>query len=309
MIRRLSFLASLAATCLLLAAAAPAHGATNTAFGAWTPGSPFGGQISATNQLEGALGRRISIVHWFQDFAVDRHHFRWNVKKAARGIRQSGRRPLLTWEPYVFNYKPWGPWSNKAFIRGQHDRYIKQWARRARALHKPIFVRFAHEMNGGWYPWGGLTNGNSPKQYRRMWRHVVKVVRSQGAWNVKWVWSPLCEDQLNAPKFQRYYPGTRYVDVLGMSGFNWGAGRPENGGWRSFKKVFRKGYKKLSHLGPQPIWITEVASASDGGDKGQWIRDMWATAAKWDRLKAIVWYNQDKERDWAAGAFSSSFAG
>jgi hypothetical protein len=34
---------------------------------------------------------------------------------------------------------------------------------------------------------------------------------------------------------------------------------------------------------------------------------MFQTARKWDRLQAIVWYDQDKEKDWstanAAGAF------
>ena len=30
------------------------------------------------------------------------------------------------------------------------------------------------------------------------------------------------------------------------------------------------------------------------------MRDMWAKAAGMDRLQAIVWFNENKERDWRA---------
>jgi hypothetical protein len=36
---------------------------------------------------------------------------------------------------------------------------------------------------------------------------------------------------------------------------------------------------------------------------------MWATASQWPRLQAIVWYNQDKEKDWSTTSVASSFAG
>ena len=304
MTRTITSLFCLLAACIALSAA-PSN-AQAVQFGAWTPGSPFGGHMGAINNLESSLGRRVAIVNWFQDFSTRGHHFRWNIKKATKGVARSGRKPLLTWEPFDPNNSAWERWSNRAIIRGDHDAYIKKWARKVKKLRTPLYVRFAHEANGGWFPWGGIVNGNSPKSYKRMWRHVVKLVRKQGARNVKWVWSPLCEDQAGAPKLGKYYPGRKYVDVLGMSGFNWG---DQFGGWRSFKKVFKKGYKKLSRIGPQPIWITEVASASTGGDKAKWVRDMWSTAAKWKRLKAIVWFNQDKERDWSTAAVASSFAG
>jgi hypothetical protein len=34
---------------------------------------------------------------------------------------------------------------------------------------------------------------------------------------------------------------------------------------------------------------------------------MWDTAEGWDRLKAIVWFDLDKERDWRAGPVASAF--
>jgi beta-mannanase len=255
------------------------------------------------------VGRRVAIVNWYQDWGVDRSHFTYNVTKARRGIAASGRQAMLTWEPY--NGGHWNNWTNRQITHGRYDRYIKTVARRIRGVHQPLYLRFAHEMNGNWYPWGVMTNHNSARSYKRMWIHVHKVFDSVGATNVRWVWSPLTEDSPHVPsnKFEKYYPGRRWVDVLGMSGFNWGASVPQFGGWRSFNQVFHRGYQRISRLGPQPVWITEIGSASDGGDKAQWVRDMWATASQWPRLQAIVWYNQDKEKDWSTTSVASSFAG
>lgn len=285
------------------AAAAP----RSVDFGAWTPGSPFGGDLSATGALQGTLKRRVKVVHWFQDWNVDAHHFRHNVSKSVRAIRRSGRTPLLTWEPYVPG--PWENWSNAAIANGAYDDYIRFWARGMKKLKRPVYVRLAHEFNGTWYPWAGPVNNNSTKSFKRMWRHVVDVARDVGATNVKWVWCPLVTDvpATRSNRFERYYPGKRYVDVLATDGYNWGTSRPDWGGWRSFKSIFKRGYKRLSRLGPQPIWIAEVGTTSSGGDKSAWVRKMWRVAARWDRLKAIVWFNQDGDADWSAVSAAAAF--
>ena len=97
---------------------------------------------------------------------------------------------------------------------------------------------------------------------------------------------------------ERYYPGAQYVDVLALDGYNWGSTTPEYGGWQSFEQVFERAYERLTALGDQPIWIAEVGSAPEGGDKADWVRNMFETAARWDRLKAIVWFDLNKEQDW-----------
>lgn len=293
--------------------AAPSH-ARGVTFGAWTPGSPFGGQLGATNRLESSLQRRVKIVSWYQDWGTDQSHFRWNVTKAVRGIARSGRTPLLTWEPFPgdpYGPGPWDQYSNAAIARGDHDAYIRWWAGKVAKLHKRVYVRLAHEMNGTWYSWGGPVNNNSSASYKRMWRHVVDVARGAGATNIKWVWCPLAEDVPNtrANRFERYYPGRRYVDILSLDGYNWGASTPQYGGWRSFKKIFKRPYKRLSRLGRQPIWIAEVGSASDGGSKTKWVRAMFRTASRWSRLKAIVWFDQDKQRDWSTASAATAFRG
>jgi mannan endo-1,4-beta-mannosidase len=299
---------TLLATFVVLVAipAGPAAAARTVSFGAWTPGSPFGGNLSATNALENSIQRRVGIVSWYQDWNVDGSHFRWNVAKSVRAIKRSGRRAMLTWEP---TGPDWTSYSYDNIAAGAKDDYIRWWAHKVGKLHTRVYVRLAHEMNGNWYPWGGTVGTNSAAKFRRMWRHVVDVARAAGARNVKWVWCPLTENVPNTAgnRMARYYPGRRYVDVLSLDGYNWGAATPQYGGWRSFRKIFAKPYKRISRLGPQPVWIAEVGSASDGGDKSEWVRKMWKVASRWKRLKAIVWFNQDGDRDWSTASAASAF--
>ena len=183
---------------------------------------------------------------------------------------------------------------------GDFDAYITTWAVALKVTGSPVHLRPMHEMNADWYPWGGTVNGNSPALYVAAWRRVVDIFRAVGANNVRFVWSPNNIDVPATNRLESYYPGTSYVDVLAVDGYNWGAGTPQFGGWQSFSDVFMRAYDRLRVLGPQPIWIAEVATSGDGGDKAAWIRDMFAQAATMDRLKAIVWFNENKERDWHA---------
>jgi beta-mannanase len=165
-----------------------------------------------------------------------------------------------------------------------------------------------HEMNGNWYPWGGSVNANSAAAYVRAWRRLHGIFRDVGARNVRWVWSPYAEDVPATADnvFERYYPGRAYVDVLALDGYNWGSVMPQHGGWRSFDEIFGRAYRRLARLGPQPIWIAETASAPEGGDKAGWIRKMFASQHRYPRLRAIVWFNVDKERDWRATSPASA---
>lgn len=279
-------------------------------FGAYTPGSPNGGSVRTVDDLERQTQRRISIVHWFVDWA---HASRkYDGRLAIRGVMRSKRSPLVTWMPSD-SWRGITPdqrdYSLRRIKRGAYDGHIRSWARMMGRFRKKVYVRLMHEMNGNWNPWGGTVNGNSPRRFRAAWRHIVKVSRRAGAHNVRWVFSPLAEDvpRKRRNRFEKYYPGKRYVDVLGLSGYNWGGDTPWFGGWRSFKEIFKRPYKRLRRLGPQPIWITEVGSASNGGDKAKWVRKMWRQSSRWRRMRAIVWYNQDKEKDWSAAHVAHAF--
>jgi hypothetical protein len=286
---------------------APRPAGTNVPrFGVFTHDSPYSGNVDNVNALQDRLGRDIAIVNWYQSWGggawvsqVQQH--------VIKAVTDSGRTPLLTWEP-------WDPAAGadqpayrlRAIAEGAHDAYIAAWADALRDNGAEIYLRPMHEMNGTWYPWGARVGDNSPELYRAAWRRMHDIFAQRGATNVKWVWCPLNYDVAGSP-MEDWYPGTEYVDVLSVDGYNWGSKHPENGGWQSFEEVFRDSYRRLSALGPQPIWIAEVGSAPEGGDKAQWVRDMWATARAWDRLEAIVWFDQDKEEDWRASPVAEAF--
>jgi len=274
--------------------------ASRLLFGAYSPVDPDNRRTDTIAALEGATARPVDIVHWYQPWGSRD----WIVsvqRELLDAVIRTGRTPLITWEPWdPRNYTPHQPAFSLARVAGgAYDAYIAQWADKLRDVGRPIYLRPMHEMNGSWYPWAGGLNANSPERYVAAWRHIVDIFRARGAGNVRFVWSPNHLDVLGN-HMESFYPDAGYVDVLAVDGYNWGAAMPQNGGWQTFREVFQNAYDRLAKLGPQPIWITEVGSAPEGGDKAAWVRDMFAKAGRMSRLRAIVWFNENKERDWRA---------
>ncbi len=247
-------------------------------FGAFTFGGVWQG-IDPILQLELNIGRRLDVVHWFTNW--ENPYFPELVALASQG----GRRPMISWQSHNQ--------SNADIAAGAYDDYIREWARGAATAPGLLYVRPFPEMNGDWTPWNG-----DPATLRAAWRRLVTLFREEGATNVRWVFSPNVTDSPRTPgnAMELYYPGDDYVDVLALDGYNWGDALPSVG-WRSFETVFRGGYDRVTALGDQPVWIAEFASADEGGDKSDWVRDMFATTG-FDRIEALIWFNEEKEADW-----------
>ena len=177
---------------------------------------------------------------------------------------------------------------------GHHDDYLRSWAQGIQHAPGPVYLRPFPEMNGDWVPWNG-----DPQALRDAWTHLTTLFENEGTHNVRWVWSPNVTDEPRTEhnRMENYYPGHDHVHVLALSGYNWGDTRPTIG-WRSFEDILEEPYARLTRLGPQPVWMAETASSEVGGDKAAWIRAMFASAAEFPRLEAIVWFNEDKETDW-----------
>ncbi|MGH9118876.1 MAG: glycoside hydrolase family 26 protein [Acidimicrobiales bacterium] len=264
--------------------------------GAHSPPAPYE-SMAGFHRLETAIGRRLDIVHLFQAWGDrDTAAFRTDWIEASVA---DGRRVLLTWEPWA----PPAGFEQPGFalgriVDGTHDRYVETWASGLADIDRPVWLRPMHEMNGTWYPWAGGIAGNTPELYVAGWRHIHGIFRRAGATRVRWVWAPNTPDVPVDNRFERYYPGASYVDVLGLDGYNWGAGAPDHGGWRSFDEIFSGDLDRIGALGSQPVWITETASCADGGDKAAWVRDMMAFVRDRPRIEAVVWFDVLKERDW-----------
>ncbi|WP_354700849.1 hypothetical protein DSM112329_01141 [Paraconexibacter sp. AEG42_29] len=264
-------------------------------------------QVNAFERhAEGATG----IVQWFADWA---HAPRPDLAQL-RAIAARGSVPQISWEPWDYSKglntaQP--EFRLRAISAGRHDAHIRTWARALRSYRGPVLLRFAHEMNGTWYPWGQSSNGNRRGDYRDAWRHVHAIFAAEGATNVRWVWSPVAR-----PLDSLDYPGDDVVDEVGLSGFNGGTALPWTG-WRSFESIFDRPLKQLHAVAPhKPVQISEVSSAEHGGDKARWILDMFAYLRRHPGIRSVLWFDLRKQTDWrvassrdAAAAFAAGLAG
>jgi hypothetical protein len=214
------------------------------------------------------------------------------------GLKDRGIQPQVYWEPL----DPANPydcqhWSLKNIIKGDHDAYIKQWAKDAKASGATIILRFAHEMNGYWYPWGtgngGGICGNTTKQFRKAWKHVWNIFRGSngvGASNVKFEYSIINTKQVSAD-----YPGNGYVDYLGFTALDWAKNRK----WNTLQKRMGPAINALRNLSTtKPIIASEIAAGYNPKcgvcDKVAFFTEGYpAVYAKWPQLVAIVYFDFD----------------
>ncbi len=253
--------------------------------------------LVSVTAFEMGAQKPVSIVMWYQG---------WGLTDGSQNfepgwmetIRNHGSIPLVTWEPWLYTLGVNQPvYSLENIINGMHDDYITQWAQASQEWGQPYFLRFAHEMNGNWYPWSEQVKGNKPGQYVLAWRHVHDLFTTQGVTNVSWVWSPNVAYSGSAP-LKELYPGDGYVDWVGMDGYNWGT--IYNHRWQTFAQVFQQTYTELLAITSKPLMIAETASAEQAGNKASWITDAFSVQIPraFPRIKAVVWFNESKETDW-----------
>lgn len=268
-------------------------------FGVSTPGGPL-----ATSELDAVatlVNESPSIVMSYKDFSQAAPIADLNAVDAR------GATSLITWEPWLWsgNGANQPAYALDRITAGDFDTYIQQWGTALASWGKPVMLRFAHEMNGNWYPWAESANGNQPGDYAAAWRHVHDVVAATGATNVQWVWSPNVPYWGSTP-LTGLYPGAGYVDVVSLDGYNWGSAASWSS-WTSPSALFGEGLSALRSLAPgKPIMISETASAEAGGSKADWNTALVSYLAAQPDVTAFVWFHHNKEVDWRINSSTSS---
>jgi beta-mannanase len=253
--------------------------------------------LSLVTAFEAHVQKAVSIVMWYQGWGLTdgSQYFEASWMDA---VRNHGSIPLVTWEPWLYTQGVnQSTYSLSNIINGHLDAYITRWAQDSHSWGYPYFLRFAHEMNGNWYPWSEQVNGNKPGQYMLAWKHVHDIFKAQGASNVTWVWSPNVEYP-GSIALKELYPGDGYVDWVGMDGYNWGT--VYNHRWQSFSQVFQQTYDDILKITSRPLMVAETGSTEQSGIKANWITDAFAEQIpnKFPKIKAVVWFNESKETDW-----------
>jgi glycosyl hydrolase family 26 len=283
-----SKLALLLTTASLVAAlAVPASAAATIQLGVYTPGAPS--QASALSEYASMVGRQPDIVLWYRDFGLPLMY-----SDEIRNLGATGQTPMVTWEPY--------DQSLSQIASGAYDSYLHESAAIAKSWGKNLMIRFAHEMNGTWYPWSGSATAST---YVSAWRHIVSLFRADGVTNVQWVWSPNVQEG-SKYAISPYFPGDEWIDYVGLDGYNWGS---NNGGsWQSAQEVFAASYSTVTQMSTKPVIITETSSSEAGGDKAAWIRSSFMSSIpqNFPRVSAVVWFNRSQEDDWRINSSQSS---
>ena len=203
----------------------------------------------------------------------------------------------------------------------------------------PTIVRFAHEMNGSWYPWG-----QQPEAYVAAFRTVAEAVHARAPASAM-AWAPnegagypfpagpyLSDDPLldtdgdgeitnGDDPYSPYWPGDDAVDWVGMSVYHWGLEWPwgENempppGGFRSLLTGGDAGvdfYATWAEGHDKPMGIFETAALynpnapgpSEADLKAAWWRQVTdpAIAADFPRLAMLNWFEWRKEEPEVGG--------
>lgn len=252
--------------------------------------------------LQTQIGVSFSTVAIFKQFGNGNNRL---DQAALAYTKTSGKKLNIAWEP-------WNPEQGmnqskdylKEIISGGQDLYLISFAQDVKTYGAPVTIRFGHEMNGNWYPWG-----NRGEEYKTAYRHIVDLFKTQGVTNVSWMWSINTDNVPYSPitDASRFYPGDTYVDSIGIDGYNFGTSQSWSS-WRSFSDLFSDSYAFAASYN-KPIIISEMASTERGGNKPQWITQMASDLkTKFPKVTEFVWFNLLKETDWRIESTASSLA-
>ena len=281
-------------------------------------GTYYGNQgwaMKDVRAMEAWQGRRHAVVELFTSWNGSRKTLDNLFNQQLPNVWAGGNVPLVTWEPFTSQTTP--PDVEARIARGEHDAYVRTWAGRLaaflagpdKALGSPddrrAYLRPGHEPNGNWYPWGAAVGGNAPAEYVAMWQRVHGLVQATGVGpsQLQWVWAVNHDDVGGSPA-EAFWPGASFVDWVAVDGYNWGASQSWSS-WRTPAEVLGPMTARLRALAPgKPLAVTEVGSTSstsagaDLGAKSAWVGDLYAWLPA-NGVRMVVWFNTDKETDWA----------
>ncbi len=279
-------------------------------FGAWVKATDPSEAVqqAAVTALEDRIGRRLGIdpidVAWGQGLGA---RPAWDVAQ--------GRIPLITFG---------ARFGTRAVVSGRGDAYLRSLAAGVRALGRPVFLRYAPEMNEprnrAWV--------DAPAGYVAAWRHVHDLFAGVRA---AWVWSPsarafdaspgsarafdtgqssasaLDAGQDSAPALDagrpgaaRYYPGDQYVDWIGTDAYN-AYGCRAGARWTELADLL-KGFYAWGSGRNKPLMVAETGSTEDPADPGRKAR--WfdhattALAGSMPNVEAVVYVDATLGCDW-----------
>lgn len=245
--------------------------------------------LPVVDSLQNASGLNFNLASFYWAWQNENDSL---FKPYLSSIIENGYTPLLTWEPWSS-----GLTQKDSIIElqneervlyhianGAFDDYIREMAKLLKEANHPIFLRFAHEFDNPFYPWSN-TGKNTTTDFIAAWRHVYGLFDEVGAKNVLWVWNPWHKDNV-----LKYYPGSDYVDWLGLNILNYGAYN-NDGEWYSFNQLYQP-FRDLQKNIEKPVLLTEFGTLKVGGDQTLWLDEAFQSIdSTYSEIKGLVFFN------------------
>ncbi len=225
--------------------------------------------------------------------------------KGMQDAYEHGKKVELTLQIAADYHSVWAENPNFQVLDGQLDDTIRNIAHQIAEFGHPVLLRLNNEMNTDWTSYSGVVTMCDPEIYRQVHSRVSRIFEEEGARNVIWIFNP---QYGNYPpdgwnNYLRYYSGNDQIQMLGVTGYNTGNYYNDVTGetWNSFQDIY-DGCQELyiEDFSEVPWIITEFASSSYGGNKANWIRNMFADIKNYPNIKAAVWFSEG-DRDYREG--------
>lgn len=209
------------------------------------------------------------------------------MDETASAIPSSLVKVIAAGKQLLVTFQPANP---AAIVAGTYDATIKLWARTLAQLGTPRAVlRFAHEMNGAWYPYG---SGYGAANYVALWNYVRNIWQTEetrvGAAHIPWMWCPNVDS--GALPFNSYYPGNSACEIVGLDGYSTAAN-----GWQSFSTIHDSSLTTLEALSNKPIIIGETGCGNGHPNRPSWISGMFTYLKTRPRVKGLMFWHHDNE--------------
>src|SRR5207247_362944 len=255
-------------------------------------------------RYEDTLGKRTAWVYfsdnWFESRAFPKEMCNW--------IRRVGKVPYirLMLRSDLDQNRSEKFFSLLNILTGRFDADLKRWADAAKTFGTPIMIEGGTEPNGDWFAWNGKWNGGpgeGSRRYIAAYRHIVDLMRSEGADNLQWIWHVnwFDEPEANWNRFENYFPGESYCDWVALSAY--GPTTPmTTDSTESLAFKMREAYPRLVKLAPgKPIIIAEFGcdlhnrrvNAADWAKTA--LEDLFAS--RWPGVIGFCWWNAGWQND------------
>lgn len=258
----------------------PGGGAGQCYFGVWDPASvnwntPDGNPVGTWNGAAKFGGAPVKSVTYFSAW-LGPFPTVLNQLSAAHGATV-----YLNLEPQ----NTWGGLPNPAMgdiAKGTYDSYLTSIGNAVKAGGVDVWITFAHEMNGDWYPWG--RQAISPAQWVTTWKHVCDVIRAAAGGHARMVW---CPNNNDVGSVLPYWPGDNYADIAGFDSY-----LDQDDPSQTYATWTAKTVAEIRSTGTaRPLWNAE-SGVNPGTNRAQryaqFIADMHA-----DGLLGFTQWNED----------------